>query len=69
MNTLQVSWTHIKFKCQKICFVNKPNFVDKYIFEKAPCYVIFCFDENANIIKYRFDSVDSDDFFVGKETM
>ena len=31
--------------------------------------VIFCFDENASIIKYRLDSVDSGNFFVVKETM
>lgn len=34
-----------------------------------PGDVVFCFDNNANIIKYRLDSVDSGNFFVGKETI
>lgn len=59
---------------KKFAWYTKPNFVDlikldKYLFEKMPGDVVFCFDNNANIIEYRLDSVDSGNFFVGKETI
>ena len=53
--------------------MDRRHFVDliepnKYLFEKNPGDVIFCFDKKENKIKYRFNSIDTSELFLGKGT-